>query len=132
MTVLRLIGAVIVGFLLVVVLSTAVDAVLHKAGVYPPASEGLWDPGLNALALAYRCAITVLAGYVCARLAPPPKMRAVWVLAVLGLCGGLAGVFATWNLNLGPHWYPIALAVTAIPTVWLGGWLYLRRRPATA
>jgi hypothetical protein len=132
MTVLRLIGAVVAGFLIVVVLSTATDAVLHAAGVYPPESEGLWDPGLNALALAYRCVFTVLAGYVCALLAPPPKMRAVWILAFLGLAGGLAGVIATWNMNLGPHWYPIALAATAIPTVWLGGWLHLRGRPALA
>jgi hypothetical protein len=126
MTVLRLIGAVIAGFLIVVVLSTATDAVLHASGVYPPESEGFWDPGLNALALAYRCAFTVLAGFVCALLAPPPKMRAVWVLAVLGLAGGLAGLIATWNMNFGPHWYPIALAVTAIPAVWLGGALQQR------
>lgn len=132
MTVLRLIGAVIAGFAVVVVLSTATDAALHAAGVYPPESEGLWDPGLNALALAYRCVFTVLGGFVCALLAPAPKMRAVWILAVLGLAGGLAGLIGTWNLNLGPHWYPIALAATAIPTVWLGGWLYLRPRPTTA
>lgn len=126
MTALRLIGAVIVGFAIVVVLSTATDAALQAGGVYPPPSDGLWDPGLNALALAYRCAFTVLAGFVCALLAPPPKMRAVWILAVLGLAGGLAGVITTWSMNLGPHWYPIALAVTAIPTVWLGGALQQR------
>jgi len=125
---LRYVGAVIFGFAVVVLLSTATDAVLHSTGVYPPESEGLWDPGLNALALTYRCAFTVLGGYVCALLSPSPKMRAVWALAILGQLGGLAGVFGTWNLNLGPHWYPIALAATAIPTVWLGGWLATRRK----
>jgi hypothetical protein len=126
---LRLVGAVIAGFLIVVVLSTATDAALHASGVYPPESEGFWDPGLITLALAYRCAFTVLAGFVCALLAPAPKMRAVWILAVLGLAGGLAGLIGTWNLNLGPHWYPIALAASAIPTVWLGGALQQRLSP---
>lgn len=128
--ILHLIGAVVVGFLIVVVLSTGADAALHAGGVYPPESEGFWDPGLITLALAYRCAFTVLAGFVCALLAPPPKMRAVWILALLGLAGGLAGLITTWNMNLGPHWYPIALAATAIPAVWLGGALQQRLQRA--
>ena len=37
---------------------------------------------------------------------------------------GLVGVVATWNLGLGPRWYPIALAVLAIPQCWVGGKLY--------
>ena len=39
-----------------------------------------------------------------------------------------AGVIATWNLGLGPHWYPIALAVTGLPLCWLGGALAVRGR----
>jgi hypothetical protein len=128
----RTVGAVIAGFAVVVVASTATDAILHATRVYPPESEGFWDPGLITLALAYRCAFTVLGGWVCGLLAPAPKMRAVWALAILGQLGGLAGVISTWNLNLGPHWYPIALAATAIPTVWLGGWLAVRGRAAVA
>jgi hypothetical protein len=31
---------------------------------------------------------------------------------------------ATWNKNLGPHWYPIALVILAIPQCWLGGKLF--------
>ena len=31
------------------------------------------------------------------------------------------GVLATWNLNLGPKWYAIGLAVLAIPQCWAGG-----------
>jgi hypothetical protein len=129
---LRYVGAVVFGFAVVVVLSTATDSVLHAIGVYPPESQGLWDPALNALALAYRCIFTVLGGYVCAWLSPAPKTRAVWALAILGQIGGLAGLLATWNMNLGPHWYPIALAATAIPTVLFGGWLRLRSASTTA
>jgi hypothetical protein len=54
-------------------------------------------------------------------------MRHVIILAVIGTLGGITGVMATWDLNLGPRWYPIALAVTAFPAVWLGGWLFERR-----
>jgi hypothetical protein len=32
--------------------------------------------------------------------------------------------------DLGPAWYPIALAVTALPLAWLGGALYLARASA--
>jgi len=38
-----------------------------------------------------------------------------------------AGVVAMWNLALGPRWYPIALAVLALPQCWVGGKLYARR-----
>jgi hypothetical protein len=41
-----------------------------------------------------------------------------------------AGAFATVPMNLGPAWYPIALAVTALPLAWLGGALYLARASA--
>jgi hypothetical protein len=32
-----------------------------------------------------------------------------------------------WNRGLGPRWYPIALAVLAIPQCWVGGRLYVMR-----
>jgi hypothetical protein len=35
------------------------------------------------------------------------------------------GAVVTWNRALGPHWYPLALVVTALPTAWLGGKLRL-------
>jgi len=31
-----------------------------------------------------------------------------------------AGAVVTWNKNLGPHWYPVALILTAFPTAWIG------------
>ena len=120
----RSVLAVIAGFVTVVVLSTATDAVLHVLNVYPPNGEPMYDPALNALALSYRCVITVLGGYVCARLAPSRPLRHAFILGVIGLAAGTLGVVATWNMGLGPHWYPIALAVTGLPLTWLGGYLY--------
>jgi hypothetical protein len=31
------------------------------------------------------------------------------------------GLLATWNLGLGPRWYPILLVILAIPQCWAGG-----------
>jgi len=124
----RSVLAVVAGFLVVVVLSTATDALLHAAKVYPPEQQGLHDPLLILLAVAYRSAFTVLGGWVTARLAPDTPLRHAFILGVLGLIAGAAGVVATWNLNLGPHWYPIVLAASGLPLCWLGGWLAVRGR----
>jgi hypothetical protein len=124
----RSVLAVIAGFLVVVVLSTATDAVLHATKIYPPESEGFHDPLLILLAVAYRSVFTLLGGWVTARLAPDTPLRHAFILGVLGLIAGTAGVIASWNLNLGPHWYPIVLAASGLPLCWLGGWLAVRGR----
>lgn len=120
----RSLAAVLVGFLACGILSLGTDEVFHLLKVYPPWGQPMWDPGLNLLALAYRCAYTVMAGYITARLAPRNPMRHVWVLAFIGFAMAVLGVIATSGMNLGPRWYPTALAVTALPCVWLGGFLY--------
>ena len=71
------------------------------------------------IAFLYRSAYAVLGGYITAILAPSNPMKHVKILGVIGTLGGIAGIFAGWNLS--DHWYPIALAVTAFPLVWLGG-----------
>jgi hypothetical protein len=130
MTILRSIAAVLVGFLAVAVFSLATDQVLHTLQVYPPWTEPMWDPKLNALALAYRMVFTVAGGYITARLAPQRPMRHVLVLAIIGTIAGSAGAIAAITLaDLGPIWYPIAIAVTGFPCVWLGGLLYVRTSP---
>ena len=125
-TIWRSIGAVGAGFLTVVVLSLATDIVLHALKVYPPWEQGLHDPALNVLALSYRIVYTVLGGWLTARLAPNLPMRHVWIYGFIGLAMGTIGVVVTLPMNLGPAWYPILIAVTALPCAWLGG--LLRRR----
>lgn len=129
----RSVLAVAVGFLTVAVLSTAIDQVLHSTGVYPPWGERMSD-GLFGLALGYRLAITVLGGWVAARLAPSRPVGHAIALGLLGTMFALAGALVTVNRpDLGPAWYPIALVVTALPSVWLGGWLRERStRPGGA
>ncbi len=119
------IGAVLAGFLAVVVLSVVTDLVLEKLGIFPPPSEmGLFVTWMLALAFIYRSVYAVVGGFITAKLAPTRPMFHVNILGILGTIGGIAGVFAGWNLSA--HWYPIALAVTAFPLVWLGGKLSKR------
>ena len=40
------------------------------------------------------------------------------------MIGFVAGVKAAIPLHLGPIWYPVAIAVTALPCVWRGGVLH--------
>ena len=122
---LRSAAAIVVGFLSVAVFSLATDQVLHVVGVYPPWGEPMYDTGLNLLALSYRTLYTILGGYITAALAPHAPMRHVMVVAILGFVAGTAGAIAAIKVgNLGPHWYPIALAITGPPCVWLGGVIY--------
>ena len=39
----------------------------------------------------------------------------------IGVGLATAGAVATWNQGLGPHWYPLSLVVTALPSAWVGG-----------
>jgi hypothetical protein len=120
MKTLKSIGAVVAGFLTVVVLSIGTDKILEATGVFPPPSDtGLFVTWMLLLALVYRSLYTVAGGWVTAKLAPSKPMAHVTVLGILGTLGGIAGIVAGWNLS--DHWYPIALAITAFPLIWIGG-----------
>lgn len=120
MKVLKSVGAVVAGFLTVVVLSIATDAILEAVGFFPPATKPEeYASWMLLIALIYRTVFTVLGGFVTAKLAPFNPKKHVIVLAVLGTIGGIAGVINGWSY--GNHWYPIALAVLAFPSVWYGG-----------
>jgi hypothetical protein len=120
-------GAVLLGFVAVVVLSLGTDQILHALGVYPPWSQSMRNTSDNLLVLAYRCVYAVVGSYIAARFAPRNPMRHALTLGVIGFVLSLAGAIATIPMNLGPAWYPIALVLTALPCAWLGGVLYRRR-----
>jgi hypothetical protein len=120
-------AAVAAGFIAVVVLSLGTDEVLHLLRVLPPWGEPMREPSLNLLALAYRSIFTVAGMYLTAKLAPRSPMRHALVGGAIGTVIATAGAVATAPMNLGPAWYPIALAVTALPLAWLGGALYRAR-----
>lgn len=115
--------AVVAGVVVVIGVTTLVDIALHAAGVFPPIGQPIND-ALALLTTAYRVVITVGAAWLTARLAPKKPMKHAMILGYVGLVLGLVGVVTTWNLGLGPRWYPIALAVLAIPQCWAGGKIY--------
>jgi hypothetical protein len=115
--------AVVAGLVFILVLTTFVDLLLHIVGVYPSMDKPI-DDALAAMATAYRVVISVAGAWLTARLAPQKPLKHAMILGFVGVVLGLIGVVATWNMGLGPRWYPIALTVLAIPQCWLGGKLY--------
>jgi hypothetical protein len=122
----RSLGALLAGFVAVVILTLGTDIVLHATGVFPPLGQPMAG-NLFLLATAYRTVYGVAGSYLTARLAPDRPMQHALVGGVVGLVLSTAGAVATWNRvpSLGPHWYPLALIVLAMPTAWAGGKLRL-------
>lgn len=118
------IGAVVAGVATIIIVTTIVDVALHATGVFPPMDQPIGN-GLALLASSYRLIISIAGAYMTARLAPDRPLRHAMILGYVGVVLGSVGVIATWNLGLGPRWYPISLAVLAIPQCWLGGKLYV-------
>jgi uncharacterized membrane protein len=118
----RSILAVVVGALVSILLSVGTDLALQFIGFLPPLGTPASSPAL-AVATLYRTIYGILGAYVTARMAPTRPMLHVTILGSLGLLASLVGAISTWNKVsiYGPHWYPVALVLLALPTAWLGG-----------
>jgi len=115
--------ALVAGFGAVFVLSSAVDAILHALNYYPNDGTVGSDAEL-ALALAYRTVFTIVGGMITAWLAPSHPVRLAAILGAIGTLPAILGVVGMWGL--GHQWYGISLAVLALPSTALGGWLFTR------
>ncbi len=127
----RSILAVVAGFAVVVILSIGTDKVLSVAGIFPTNGQ-IMSSGLFGLATVYRTLYGVLGSYVTALLAPHKPMQHSLIGGVIGFALSIAGAVVTWNHqpSLGPHWYPVALIITALPGAWAGAKLRLRQLAA--
>jgi hypothetical protein len=123
----RSLGAVFAGLLAIFVLSLGTDQVLHMLGVYPPWGQPMRDTGLLVLAFGYRLVYDVFGCYLAARLAPSAPMGHALTLGVIGTVLAALGAIEMWNF--GPNWYPVALAASALPSAWLGGFLHRLSHP---
>ncbi len=125
----RSVGAVLAGIAVGVALSLGTDISLRALGIFSPLGQPMAN-SLFLLATAYRIAYGVVSSYIIAWLAPDRPMRHALTGGVLCLVVSTVGAVATWNKGpaFGPHWYPLALALTALPCAWLGGSLYLSRQ----
>lgn len=124
---LRSIGAVVVGFLVIGALAGGTTAALP--GLLP----AMFGPGGRvdsvALLLAMQAYVVLFATFGCwltARLAPSRPMLHALVLGGLGLAFNVWGSVASWDLY--PTWYhALGLSLT-LPAAWLGGWIRERQR----
>ena len=121
MNILRGIGALLAGIIFIVVTHTLTDLVLEKLGIFTPPTQDFNTTWMVVTALVYRCLYTVAGGYITAALAPEPRLRWVIILGIIGTILGTLGALATIPLKISPAWYPILLALLALPCVWLGG-----------
>jgi hypothetical protein len=123
----RSIGAVLTGIVVGIILSVGTDMALRAAGIFPPLEEPPMSDALFLLATVYRIIYGIVGSYIIAWLAPDQPMRYALIGGIVGLAASVMGAVATWNHvpSLGPHWYPLALVVTALPCAWLGGKLRL-------
>lgn len=122
----RTVLGLLAGFLLIVILSTGTDMVMHATGIFPPQGQPMGSAGLYLLALAYRCVYGVAGSYVAARIAQHAPMRHALILGGIGLVLSTIGAVVMWDI--GDQWYPVALAISTLPCAWIGGRLALARR----
>lgn len=116
------------GMLLIIILDTSLDVIMHATGIYPPWFQPM-RTSLWLLALGYRIVDSIAGCYLTARLAPDRPLVHALVLGAIGVVFSTAGVIATWSKGpeFGPKWYPIALVFIALPCAWIGGTLRQRQ-----
>ena len=124
----RSILAVIAGMAAGIAVTLVTDIVLRKAGMLPPLGERVPDRVL-AWVTGYRVVYGIAASYLTAYLAPYRPIAHALVGGAFGFVASLAGAIATWNAGpaYGPHWYPVALILFALPQSWFGGWFRVRQ-----
>ena len=120
--ILKSIGAVLAGFLFVVILSIVTDMILIKTGLMRQPFD-LNPSWLIVLVIMYRSLYAIMGSYLTARLAPGKPMRLVMIGGVIGFAISIIGSIAMWDKP--PHWYGIALIITTLPCAWLGGKIFL-------
>ena len=119
-TLLRSIGAVFAGLIVIIIGSTLIDEALVMLGVFPPIeTSSHFTTTQYAIALRHRIVVSIFGSWLTARLAPHHPMAHALILGGIGAALGLTGAIVMWSL--GDHWYPIALVLAALPCAWLGG-----------
>lgn len=121
MNILKSIGAILAGMIFIVVTHTLTDLILEKLDIFTPPDQRFDTTWMVVTALTYRVIFEIAGGYLTASLAPSRRMLHAAILGVIGLVMSTAAAIVLIPKDWGPAWYPIALAVTALPAAWLGG-----------
>jgi len=127
MNILKSIGAVLAGLVFIFVASSVVDLILESLGIFPPPEQGLHITWMVVTASIYRTIISIAGCFLTALLAPSRPLLHALILGFIGLALCTVAAIVFIPKNLGPAWYPIALAILAVPCGWIGGKLAERR-----
>ena len=120
--VLKSIGAIAAGFIVVIIISIVTDAILEKTGLMKKPFD-LNPDWFIIFVIFYRSVYGVIGSYITARLAPVKPMLHSMIGGAIGFVISIAGTIIMWDKP--PHWYAISLIVTALPCAWLGGYLFV-------
>ena len=124
MKTLKSIGAILAGFVFVVIISVGTDLTLTNTGVMelPFEYNTTW---FILPVIGYRTLYGIIGTYITATLAPDKPMRHAMISGFIGLALSITGAIVM--REEGPAWYAISLVVLALPTAWVGGKLKLMR-----
>jgi hypothetical protein len=110
--------AIVAGFIAVIILSFGTDAILRALKLY---NDRMSDP-LFMVAAVYRTIYGIIGSYITARVAPYAPMAHALTGGIIGFVLSILGTVVSWSHpEMGPHWYPVALVITALPSAWIGG-----------
>ncbi len=123
-TIWKSIGALLAGFVLVVVISIATDVLLERGGIMKLPFH-LNTNGFIIVVILYRTVYGILGSFVTARLAPNRPLLHAMIGGFIGLALSITGAIVM--REEGPAYYPIALIILALPTAWVGGKLAIRK-----
>ena len=129
-SVLQSIGAILAGYLVSAILTGVTIAAL---GAIFPESYQPENIGWVIFNVIYGCAFAVIGGYIVARLAPSRPLVHATVLGVLMAIFAMITGYAISSAPPSPEyanqpsWYYPVLAITVLPSILLGAWMYVRR-----
>lgn len=123
------IGAVAAGVIVLSALAAITDTLLQWAQVLPVTGEKKFETGHALLALAYHLFYVVIAAGLVAMLAPRRPVAHALAFGAVGVVMSILGTIAIVTGDLAPAWYGWALIVLSLPTAWIGGRLFLLLQP---
>ena len=128
MKTLQSIGAVVAGLIFIVASHSAVDFIFESTGIFTPPDRGFHTTWMVVTATVYRAILSAIGSFLTALLAPSQPMKHAVILGLIGLAVGTAAAIIVIPMNISPAWYPIALAILAVPSAWIGGLVAERRQ----
>lgn len=121
MKILKSIGAVVAGLFFIFLTHNGTDFILESLGIFTPITQRFDTTWMVVTALVYRIIFSIGGCYVTAWLAPSQPMFHAMILGSIGLVLSTAAAIVLIPMDLGPAWYPIALALSALSCAWIAG-----------